>query len=509
MSSGKILLLAAAAFALGVYLGGRAADVTVVTADAGLAASYRPPEQAGVAAGGLRLSGASTRVAGPPRSGAALLVEAGELIQDAVRAAAPGTTIRVRPGTYSETVYIDKDGIRLYGMIEAGRRATLDGGGELNDAILFSGNNIVVEGFRIARYKGNGIMGQAGNNYEIRNNIIEDAGIYGIFPQLGRNGVVERNIVSGVADAAIYVGMSDNVHVVHNEVFDSVAGIEIENSRHAVVENNVVYGNTGGILAFVTPGLPIKTSHDVLIRNNWVSGNNTPNFAAPGSTVSGIPAGTGIMVMAADDVIVEGNIIADNKTIGIISLDHDTAAQLGHLVADPESDPNSDRLSILDNVMVDNGYDTIAQVRAFALAELRTGNPDILALGPSESPCIINRHRYVAVGVADFAECEFANTAGIANYLLPPVPPRAIEPGERGKVAYLGICAGCHSYTGRLVGPPARIIQALYMEDPRGLADYIAAPTRKREDYPEMPPQDYLDPATRLAVAEYMLGLDK
>ncbi len=44
------------------------------------------------------------------------------------------------------------------------------------------------------------------------------------------------------------------------------------------------------------------------------------------------------------------------------------------------------------------------------------------------------------------------------------------------------------------------------MDDPQGLADYIAHPVKKRDDYPEMPPQDYLDAETRLAVAEHMLS---
>jgi hypothetical protein len=43
------------------------------------------------------------------------------------------------------------------------------------------------------------------------------------------------------------------------------------------------------------------------------------------------------------------------------------------------------------------------------------------------------------------------------------------------------------------------------MDNPEGLAAYIANPTKKRDDYPEMPPQDYLDEETRLAVAEYVL----
>ncbi len=266
-------------------------------------------------------SGNIKAVAGPAGE-AVIVVKDGESIQEAVKRAVPGTTIQILPGTYHETVYIDKDNIRLIGVIEEGRRAVLDGEGKLNDAILYSGNNVVVENLTITKYKGNGIMGQAGNNFEIRNNLIVDTGVYGIFPQLGQNGVVEHNVVSGIEDAAIYVGMSDNVHVAHNDVFDSVAGIEIENSRHAIVENNYVYNNTGGILAFVTPGLPIKTTFDVIIRNNFIVGNNHDNFGAPGSTVAGIPPGTGVLIMAADDVVIEGNIISDNKTAGILVTDH-------------------------------------------------------------------------------------------------------------------------------------------------------------------------------------------
>ncbi len=497
------LVLVAAAFAGGLMLGKGGEKAPVITAtnsDAVYAAGFSAEDNT------LSLDGSSKSVAGPPMTDIVVVVEDGESIQEAVQSAAPGTTIQVKPGTYHETVYIDKDGIRLIGIIDKGRRATLDGEGKLNDAILYSGNNIVVENFKITRYKGNGIMSQAGNNWEIRNNLIVDTGVYGIFPQLGQNGVVEHNVVSGIEDAAIYVGMSDNIHVAYNDVFDSVAGIEIENSRHAIVEANRVFNNTGGILAFITPGLPIKTTFDVIIRNNFVVSNNHPNFAAPGSTVSGIPAGTGILVMAADDVVIEGNIIRDNKVAGILITDHANAA---NVTIDPESDPHSDRIKILNNTMLENGYDTIAEIKALMLTELKTGNPDIVRVGPTDDSCIINRHRYITVGVNSFAECDFSNTLKTANYLLPPVPPRVIQPDERGKIAYLGVCAGCHTYTGRMIGPPVQVIQALYMDNPEGLAEYIANPVKKREDYPEMPPQDYLDEETRLAVAQYMLQVSR
>ena len=498
------LVAVAVAFGAGAYLGRASKSDMVITSSttgASYGGGFRAEGDAATSAAAATAKGSIKSVAGPATD-KVLVVKDGESIQEAVKRAERGTTIRVMPGTYHETVYVDKDDIRIIGVIEEGRRAVLDGQGKLNDAILYSGNDFVVENLMITRYKGNGIMGQAGNNFEIRNNVVIDTGVYGIFPQLGQNGVVEHNVVSEIADAAIYVGMSDNVHVAYNDVFDSVAGIEIENSRHAIVENNYVHNNTGGLLAFVTPGLPIKTTYDVIFRHNFVVGNNHANFGAPGSTVAGIPAGTGILLMAADDVVIEGNIISDHKTAGIIITDHGHAA---NITADPESEPNSDRVSILENVMLRNGYDTITEAKALMLAEGKRGSVDILRVGPSPGSCIINRHQYVTAGIDDFGECGFTNTASIATYLLPPVPPRVIKPEDRGRIAYLGICSGCHIYNGRMIGPPVQVIQALYMDNPQGIADYIAKPVKKRDDYPEMPPQDYLDAQTRLAVAEYML----
>ena len=502
MRTGTLIgvVFVATAFVGGLYLGQSGAQAPTITDSSGGASysgGYNKEQDADV-------SQPSSAGVAEVKPGQVIEVRDGDSIQAAVKAASPGDTIRVYPGTYVETVYVDKDNIRIIGVIEAGERATMDGQGKLNDAILYSGNNFVVENLKIVKYKGNAIMGQAGNNFEIRNNHIIDTGVYGIFPQLGKNGVVEHNVISGIEDAAIYVGMSDNVHVAYNEVFDSVAGIEIENSRHAIVESNYVHHNTGGLLAFITPGLPIKTTYDVIFRNNFIVNNNTPNFGAPGSTVAGIPAGTGILIMAADEVVVEGNIISGNKTAGIVITDHNNAP---NTTIDPEADPKPDKVAILDNVMLNNGYDTIDEVKALMLTELKTGNVDIVRVGESLDSCIINRHRYRHVGIGDFTDCEFTNTDSIETYLLDePVPPREISGADRGKIAYLGICTGCHTYSGRMIGPPVQLIQALYMDDPQGIADYIANPEKKRDDYPEMPPQNYLDEETRLAVAEYMLS---
>ena len=439
-------------------------------------------------------------------TGNVVSVRPGDSIQEAVARARPGDTIQVLPGTYRETVYIDKDDVALVGVIQGGEWPTLDGEGKRNDAVLYSGNGIRVENLKIVNFKGNAIMGQAGNNFVIRHNWIANSGVYGIFPEFAQNGLIEYNTLTGIEDAAIYVGMSDNIHVAHNDVYGNVAGIEIENSRHAIVEHNLAYDNAGGILAFITPGLPIKTTFDVIIRDNFVIANNHKNFGAPGSIVSGVPSGSGVIIMAADDVVIENNVIRDNKNAGIIVADHKSYA---NITPDPEADPNPDRISVLWNLFANNGYEPIKEIRALMVASLTREGPDLVAVGGGTGSCVIDKGAIKSLGLGNWASgCARTSTADVTTYLLDqPAPPRMLSTDDRGKLIYSSVCAGCHAYNVRMIGPPTQIIQVMYAGNAQGIADYIANPTKKRQDFPPMPPQAHLSAELRLAVAKYMLSV--
>lgn len=452
------------------------------------------------------LSSDTTQVAEQKEfTGQIIEVRKGGSIQEAVKSANPGDLIRVFPGTYSENVYIDKDDISLQGVVIKGEWPTLDGKHQINDGFLYSGNGILIENFKIINFKGNGIMGQAGNNFIIRNNWIIDTGVYGIFPQFGKNGLIEHNVLSVIADAAIYVGMCDNIDVLHNEVFDSVAGIEIENSRHCLVENNYVHNNTGGLLAFITPGLPIKTAFNIIFRNNFVVNNNHPNFGAPGSTVASIPPGTGILIMAADDVIVENNIITGNKNTGITIVDLATGDPKAN---DPNSEGNPDRVVILDNIMFGNGDDPSGEIRAIMLTQLETKGPDIFAYGGGVGSTIRDKNRYRTFGLGDYGPAEIEDTKDIKTFMLnSPVPPRSVTDQELGEITYYGVCAGCHAFGTKLIGVDTQIIKDIYVDNPQGIVNYITKPLNLRDDYPEMPPQDYLSEEAKMAVAKYILQM--
>jgi len=139
-------------------------------------------------------------------------------------------------------------------------------------------------------------------------------GAYGLYPVSSEDVLIQNCQISGAADSGIYVGQSKEIVVRNNEVFQNVAGIEIENSSFADVYGNDAHDNTAGILVFALPNLPIKTGNSITVHANTIANNNTANFAAKGDIVSILPAGTGSLIMDCEHVEFFGNTYSGNKT---------------------------------------------------------------------------------------------------------------------------------------------------------------------------------------------------
>ena len=435
---------------------------------------------------------------------ATLVVNPGESIQATVSRAREGDTVLVMPGRYRETVFIDKDRIQLRGVIKEGQWPVLDGEGTLNDGVLASGHGVVIENLWVRRYKGNGIMTQGSNNYQIIHNVVEGPCFYAIFPQFGKNGLVAHNFVTKSEDAAIYVGMSDGVDIISNEASQSIIGIETENSRNSLIEGNYVHDNVMGIALTMLPGLPVKVAEKSVIRRNFVVSNNIANFAPRGAITAGAPPGVGILVLGADDTSIEDNLIRDNQSAGIL------IADTGFFVSTPDErmDPYPDGTRVLRNDFIDNGVSPHDPVKGMLDAAGHKGGVDVLATGKGHDNCIARRASLQALGVNRFADCpEDASTADFKTARpAQPVEAPAYTAEQKGRMTYLAVCTGCHTYNSRLTGPPMVTVKALYGKNAKALADWIAKPTRKRQDYPEMPPQNYLPADLRLAVAQYILN---
>jgi parallel beta-helix repeat protein len=445
-------------------------------------------------------------------------VKPGESIQAAIDKAAPGDVIQIDPGTYVESLHIDKENIKLQGNIVKAKWPILDGRHKLNDGIIASGSGFEVSNLEVINYRGNGVTTQAANNVVMRNIIVRDTGIYGIYPTLGTNILIEDTITSGIEDAAIYLGMCEHVDVRRNITKESVAGIEVENSKHVLVEYNQVYDNSGGILVFTLPGLPKKTTDDVIIRNNFVFNNNHHNFGAPGSVVGNVPPGTGMIVLAGDQVTFENNIIEGNNLAGIVVVDHSV---MPNMTPDPGVDPNPDGVKILRNLYRNNGEKSFGYAVTWARfilgAAMAEGSPegadsiawpekaDIYSSPKGEGNCIQAGSGPMTTGTEHFTECPpDLTTAHVTTMIGAALNNSSMGQGE---MVYASVCAGCHAYGIRAIGPPITDIQKKYTGNPDGIASYAMNPTKVRDGYPLMPSQQHLGQDKLAAAAKYLLEM--
>lgn len=224
----------------------------------------------------------------------------GTPLQDAIDVAAPGDTLRLLEGTFSEAILIDKP-LRMMG-----RKATIDAGCTPMTAITIAANAVTLRGLVI---KGGffygvdatgrdrividrltvvptcvdveyGINIFQGTNMRIRNNRVEDpvgfgdAAIYigGTPPDADLR--VERNTLIGPNDRGIIVEDSlDNlgrpiaVRVRKNVITDAKTGIFVFGSVGAEILNNVITGGTAA-------GIEVTVnSSDNQFVGNRLSGN--------------------------------------------------------------------------------------------------------------------------------------------------------------------------------------------------------------------------------------------
>ena len=274
---------------------------------------------------------AATVVMAAPAFSKTITIAAGEdaqeRLQEALILAEPGDVVALGAGTFDLTdglsLDVDKVTIKGAGM----HKSVLSFAGQLGagEGLLVTSDDVVLRDFAIEDSKGDGIKSKGADRIVYHALRVEwtggpkaTNGAYGIYPVESKHILVQDSIVRGASDAGIYVGQSDNIIVRRNTAVENVAGIEIENSYNAEVTENLATRNTGGILVFDLPNLPQMGGHNVLVARNAVIDNNTDNFAPEGNIVAGVPAGTGVMVMANRNVHITENALINNGTAAVM-----------------------------------------------------------------------------------------------------------------------------------------------------------------------------------------------
>lgn len=227
--------------------------------------------------------------------------------------------------------------------------------------ILASGraDNFTAEDFTILNTFDNGIEVRGTENIILRRLHVEwtgDAsssnGRYAIYPVECRNLLMEHNVARRAADAGIYVGQCHNAVLRWNTAHENVSGIQVENTLGAEVYENLAYNNVLGMLIHDLPGRPTTNGDNTRVYRNALISNNFRNFSRQDDITFVIPSGSGMIVLARDNVEIFDNTFEDHQSVHFAAVSYLLISQN---VSDPAFDPYPRRIHLYNNTFSGGG----------------------------------------------------------------------------------------------------------------------------------------------------------
>jgi plastocyanin len=272
-------------------------------------------------------------------------------IQSAVDAVKHGSTstIKVKPGTYSEGVQIfghKYDGLSIIGSsgnprdaVLNGKNATVPGKAPQPAQNGIDGTNVNgldVENLWVKNYASNGIFfhadpGKDCDGFLMKHDLASFNRSYGLFAFNCIGGRITKSKGWGQGDSAFYIGNTppqDNpkwTSIDHSQGFENVLGYSGTNSKYVDIHDNFFYNNGIGVVPNTLSSEDFQPTADGKIRNNDIFWNNFDYWRKSSRvlTVSnglgniGIasiqyPIGIGIFMLGADGWVIKDNNIFGN-----------------------------------------------------------------------------------------------------------------------------------------------------------------------------------------------------
>ena len=248
----------------------------------------------------------------------------------AVAKVAPGQTVQVAGGTYSEKVTISKSGTPTAPIaLRAAPGATVTVTGGTNGFVISGRSWITVDGFTVTNTPDYGITVSSSSFITISNNNVSYAGFQ----------------TSGMTRAGIRLNNSTDSLIVGNKSHDnSYAGIMVVGGTRNEVRGNETFRNARGFER-AAPGIRIYESTANVVDNNITHDNED----------SGIESYSG-----ANDTLIYNNVSYNNGDHGIDDLRTTGQRIIGNTVyknvtAGINLEGNSTGGTIMNNISVDNG----------------------------------------------------------------------------------------------------------------------------------------------------------
>jgi len=297
--------------------------------------------------------------------------------------AKPGAVIELPEGRFSfdKTLSLTVDNVTIRGKGMGKTILSFSGQQAGSAGMLVKAGDFLIEDIGIEDAAGDALKIDGGTNITIRRVRVEwtggpktTNGPYGLYPVTCRNVLIEDSVAIAASDAGIYVGQSDHVIIRRNRAEKNVAAIEIENTKNADVYENTVTDNTGGIMVFNLPDLPVQGGGNVRVYNNKVIGNNNPNFAPKGQIVYNLATGTGMLIMAVKNVEVFNNEIRDNNSANINIVSY-LSASSAEEIKNPNYNPYVSAIHVHDNTISGGGKEPDSRLPKWQALAQAAGKP--------------------------------------------------------------------------------------------------------------------------------------
>jgi hypothetical protein len=332
-----------------------------------------------------------------------LEVHPGQSIQAAVDQARPGTTIKLAPGVYHQSVGITKDGVTLAGsganesVIEPAAQPSgpcgsqefgvcvvgqLDNNGNVTRPVLdVRVTNLSVRDFSTPgpdrQVAGAGIFILGATNATVDHVVAADNGSFGVVSVASRGDRYLDDVASGSVEAGFHLALSTGpgATIIHSRAYANRYGILVASVSGGVLSDNELTDNCSGI-TLVGEGLTGGAdTHDWVVSHNNTIGNNaacpavgTPPLAEPPIS------GNGIAVWGVRDIVVSHNNVSGNHPTG-------TSAIAGGIVvqSSPSGEPSTNitvaRNDATGNQPADITWDGTGTGNTFNMNDCETSVP--------------------------------------------------------------------------------------------------------------------------------------
>lgn len=342
--------------------------------------------------------------------------DAEQRVRAAFLEARPGDAIVLRQGRYdlSEGLRLTADRVTVRG--DGPDRTILsfryqDGPGP---ALTVVSDTVTLRDFMIEDAKGDGVRASGADGLLASNLAV----VWTAPPASEGDGVVisdagnvelDRVTATGAPGAGVRLVSARSAIVRDGLASENGVGLAIHNGIGVDVHSNRFFNNAAGVVVRDRPGASTGGGRGVRIYRNRIEGNNAARPAMPGGVVSlAASTGVGVAVLAASDVLVRENVIAEHATVGVLIMAEPEPAERADFDALPRD------VAIVANSFGRSGFAPAGGLPVFNGADIVWDGAEIYVAGGQvrSEPVRLSILGNIALGgPARFANLQLA-TAG-------------------------------------------------------------------------------------------------